>query len=228
MVRGFGPAAEGLPSETMNEPRPPDEPRIEAESFDQHALSAKLERLAHRPGELVSIGEISREFGDSAFGALILVLALIAMLPALPGTSAVVGAAVIVIAAQLVTGAGTLWLPRRLAEWSFPRSGLTTLLEKTQRPLLWVENWSSPRLPAWFTPLGRRIIGILCVVMAVALALPLPLLNFVPGLSIAFFALGLLQRDGAAVLLGVLTALATLIGIVFLGWLTVWVASLWG
>jgi len=156
-----------------------------------------------------------------------LVLALIGMLPALPGTSAVVGVAVMVVAAQLAWGAKTLWLPRRVAERSFPRPALTTLLDKTRRPLLSVENWSSPRLPSWFTPIGRRIIGVLCVVMAVALALPLPLLNFVPGLSIAFFALGLLQRDGVAVLLGVLTAIATLVGIVFLGWLTVWVASLW-
>jgi hypothetical protein len=211
----------------MNEIRLPEASAVEAGRFDHHALSAKLERLARLPGENVSIGEISRAFGDSAFGALMLVLGLIGILPSLPGTSTVVGVAVMVVAVQLVMGASTLWLPRRLSEKTFPRSALTALLERTERPLRWVEAWSSPRLPAWFTPLGRRLIGLLCLVMAVALALPLPLLNFVPGLSIVFFALGLLQRDGVAVLLGVLTVIATLVGVFFLGWLTVWVASLW-
>jgi hypothetical protein len=211
----------------MNEIRLPAAPAVEAARLDNHALSAKLERLARLPGERVSIGELAREFGDSAFGALMLVLGLIGILPSLPGTSTVVGIAVMVVAVQLTMGASTLWLPRRLSEKSFPRSALTALLERTRRPFRWVEAWSIPRLHWWFTPLGRRLIGVLCLVMAAALALPLPFLNFVPGLSIVFFALGLLQRDGIAVLLGVLTTIATLVGVFFLGWLTVWVASLW-
>ena len=194
-------------------------------TVDRHALSAKLERLARQPGDRVTIGELSAEFGDGAFGALMLVLALLAMLPALPGTSAVVGAAVAVVSLQLVGGANALWLPRRLAARSFPRSALERLLARTTAPLAWLEKWSSPRLPSWFTPLGRRLIGLLCTAMALALALPLPLLNFVPGLAIAFFAFGLLQRDGLAVLLGVLTTVATLVAIAFLGWLLVWVAT---
>ncbi len=215
-----------LPASAMS--ATPSEPPAErpAEAVDHHLLSAKLARLARRPDERVTIGELSEEFGDGAFGALMLVLALLGMLPSVPGTSAVVGGAIAVIAVQLVAGAETLWLPRRLADRSFPRSALESLLARTSATLRWLENWSSPRLLSWFTPLGRRLIGVLCVAMSVALALPLPFLNFVPGLAVAFFAFGLLQRDGVAVFLGVLTTAATLVAIVFLGWLTVWVAGL--
>lgn len=210
-------AMSATPPEASTEPPAP---------AGHHALSAKLERLTRRPDERLTIGELSSEFGEGAFGAVMLVLALLGMLPAVPGTSAVVGGAIAIIAVQLAVGSETLWLPRRIADRSFSRSTLQGLQARTAGPLRWLENWSSPRLLSWFTPLGRRLIGLLCIAMAVALALPLPLLNFVPGLAIAFFAFGLLQRDGLAVLFGLLTTVATFVAIAFLGWLTVWVATL--
>lgn len=194
---------------------------------DHHVLSAKFERLVSQSGERVTLGALSVWFGDSAFGALMLLLALIGMLPSIPGTSGFVGAAIGVIALQLIVGARSLWLPRGIAERSFPRTGLAKVLDRVSGPLRWIESWSSPRLLFLFSPLGRRAIGLLCLAMAVTLALPLPLLNFVPALSIAFCAFGLLQRDGIAVLFGLVTGGAAVVVVALLGWLTVWLAGAW-
>jgi hypothetical protein len=49
---------------------------------------------------------------------------------------------------------------------------------------------------------GTRLIGLCCAMLAVLIALPIPLANFLSGLSICAFALALLQRDGLAAAFG--------------------------
>ena len=50
--------------------------------------------------------------------------------------------------------------------------------------------------------IGRRVVGLLCLLLAIVLPLPIPFGNVVPAATISLFALGLLARDGLAVLAG--------------------------
>jgi hypothetical protein len=49
-------------------------------------------------------------------------------------------------------------------------------------------------------------VGIICLVLAIIITLPVPLGHVVPGTAISVLALGLIERDGVAIALGILTA----------------------
>ena len=50
----------------------------------------------------------------------------------------------------------------------------------------------------------ERIIGIFSFVFALSISLPLPLTNFPPGCGILIMSLGLLNRDGVTILIGMM------------------------
>ena len=68
------------------------------------------------------------------------------------------------------------------------------------------------------TPLMEYLIGMVCLVLAIVLVLPVPLGNMLPALAISLLALGVLERDGLWILAGLAAAVASAIvvsGVVF-------------
>ncbi|MDO9219084.1 MAG: exopolysaccharide biosynthesis protein, partial [Lacisediminimonas sp.] len=62
------------------------------------------------------------------------------------------------------------------------------------------------------------VVGLMCLVLAVVLALPIPLGNMLPALGIAMLALGILERDGYWVAAGLAVGAGALVfvsGVVF-------------
>lgn len=99
-----------------------------------------------------------------------------------------------------------------------------------------VENLTRPRLTLFTGPISEVIIGILCVLLAVIMAMPVPLGDMLPGLALIFFALGVMQKDGFAVLVGLFFSVVTG-GYLLLIWKTVveigehilgWITRLFG
>lgn len=163
-------------------------------------------------GERISLGDIDAAMQDRAFGLLMLVFALPNTMPvSIPGLSAVTGAPLALIGVQLLIGYPKPWLPAWLARRSFRRDDFARF---THRALPWlrrVEGMLRPRL-ARLTSRGieRFLVGGMAVVLALTLALPIPFGNMLPGLALVLFALGLLERDGLAVLVATVVALGSL------------------
>jgi hypothetical protein len=67
-----------------------------------------------------------------------------------------------------------------------------------------------PRMLALTGPLGERLIGLTGLVLALVVFLPVPFGNAIPGLALVLMAVGLLGRDGLAVLAGAAIGLAGL------------------
>ena len=65
---------------------------------------------------------------------------------------------------------------------------------------------TAPRLSFLFGPVGDRLIGVVCTLLALVLILPIPLGNMLPAAAIAALGLSLVQRDGALALGGYLLA----------------------
>jgi hypothetical protein len=68
------------------------------------------------------------------------------------------------------------------------------------------------------TPRGERFIGILCMVLSIVSTLPIPFGHQLPALGIMLIGLGLIERDGLAMLAG---AALGAVGIVTLGLLVI-------
>lgn len=151
--------------------------------------------------ERVSIGDIFEAMGDRAFGALMLIFALPNTMPTPPGTSALTGAPLVFLSAQLMLGQ-TPWLPRIIADRSMARSDFASIVSRISPWLARGERMLRPRLDIFIYPPAEYLIGLLCLILSVILALPIPLGNILPAIAICLFSFGILERDGLCVLLG--------------------------
>ena len=154
--------------------------------------------------------------GDRSIGGLLLVLALPMALPVpAPGISVLFGVPLIVISAQLALGYRRPWLPARLARRSVTRSSFTVIVDRILPTLRRLERLVRPRA-GWLAGSWARVpIGIICLVLAVIITLPVPLGHVVPGTAISVLALGLIERDGIAIALGIFTAVFGLLVVIF-------------
>lgn len=182
---------------------------ISATLVPQGRLSVELEGfLVALDGKDTTVGELIGIVGDRGFGLLLLLLALPAALP-LPATGygTPFGLVMTVLGAQLLLGRSTIWLPEvalrrrvpyRLLEFSVRNAGL---------PLKAVELLIRPRLGALArSPTFLRGIGAMIVLLALLLALPVPLTNTAPSFVIFLLAAGMLEEDGLFLLGGLLLA----------------------
>jgi hypothetical protein len=158
-------------------------------------------------GERVTLGEMAEFLGDRSIGGLLLVLALPMALPVpAPGLSVLFGVPLIVISAQLALGYRKPWLPGRLARRSILRSKFVTIVDRMLPTLRRLERIVRPRAGWLAGAWARGPVGIICLLLAIIITLPIPLGHVVPGTAISILALGLIERDGAAIALGMLTA----------------------
>lgn len=199
-------------------------PDAVSDQAPRRGFSDVLHELARAEHERVSVESILKAFGDRAFGALLLVFALPNALPMPPGTSAVLGAPLVFIAFQLMVGRQELWLPAFITNRSMKREDFATLATRVGPWIARLERLLKTRLQALTTPFADRLTGFACFVLSLILFLPIPLGNMPPAVAMTAFALGLIERDGAAVAVGwigtmvsvlILAALSTAIGAAF-------------
>lgn len=175
-------------------------------------ISGILEALVARTGgERISFGDLVDAFETKAYGPLIVVFAAPNILPvALPGISAVLGAPLILLTAQLVAGQRRPWLPGFLRRRSLARSTFESLVARIVPRLRRIESVVAPRWLAVTGPLGKRLIGLLGVVLSTIIFLPVPFGNVVPGIALVLMSVGLLARDGLMVIAGWIVGMAGL------------------
>jgi hypothetical protein len=179
---------------------------------DGDDTSDLLLRAVRGQTERISVDEIINGLGARAFGLAVLVFALPSCVPMPPGVPTIVGFALLIVSIQMVMGRKDLWLPRFLSKRTFPRIPLVTALENVQPHLRTVERFARPRLLVLTGRLGTMLIGLVVLVLAVALILPLPPGgNFPPAVACAVLGMGLAERDGAIVLLGMVTSIGAMI-----------------
>jgi hypothetical protein len=154
---------------------------------------------------------------ERAFGLGILILALPCCIPFLYGIPQIVALPMLALAAQLAMGRNEPWLPRRLAERRVSVSGLQGVVGRTQRYLGFLEKLASPRLAFLSRGVGARIVGAVMLIPTASILVPLPSTNTVPGIGVAIAAVGLLERDGFLILLGLMLGLVWVFALIFLG-----------
>ena len=164
----------------------------------------------------VSVREIIDALDSRSFGLAVLLFALPSVVPMPPGVPTVVGIILLIVSIQMAFGREELWLPGILSKREFDRKSLVGAFEGLAPRLAVIEKVMKPRLLFMTGRVGSILIGIIVLVMAVVLILPLPPGgNFPPALACAVLGMGLAQRDGALVLVGLVVSVVALIAVSF-------------
>jgi hypothetical protein len=172
-------------------------------------LSQLLLDLVDDGRECVTLNEVIEQFGRRAMGALLFVFAVPNLLPLPPGSSTILGAPLLLISPQLLWGVPGPWLPKGLRQREVKVADLRPALVRFVPWLQRIERVSKPRLLIFFGPIGDRLIGLICTLLAFVLILPIPLGNLLPAFTIGTLALALFQRDGVIALVGYASAVAS-------------------
>jgi len=180
----------------------PDGPAPDA----SQTLSAVLLALAAQTDrERISIGDLVAALGDRALGALLFIFAFPNVLPVPPGTSTLLGAPLIFLAAQLMLGRAP-WLPAVVSQRSLRQADFAGLVRRVVPWLQRAERLLRPRLTWAAAPPIEYALGAVCLLLALVLVLPIPLGNMLPALAISLMALAVLERDGLWALAGLIVA----------------------
>jgi len=173
-------------------------------------LSDTLDRLSSGcTGDRITFDDLTATLGDKCYAALLFLLAAPNMLPTPPGASTVLGIPLVLLSAQLMLGLRRPWFPGFILRRDISTEKFARVGERLEPLTRRAEGLLSRRLDALTGLIGRRVVGLICLLLSIVLALPIPLGNVVPAAAISLFALGLLARDGWAVLAGIAAHIAT-------------------
>jgi hypothetical protein len=177
---------------------------IQPRSISQNLITL-LETLK---GETITIEQILAHLHERSFGFALLVFALPAALP-LPavGIGTLLGLPLVLLALQLTIRRDHVWMPRFIRIKTLKRTTLTHFVAKAVPTLNKIEILIKPRLAFITSRSFEPIIGICALIMALYVCLPFPLTNTIPSFGIAVTAIGLITRDGIAVITGLLIGL---------------------
>ncbi|MDR6820873.1 hypothetical protein J2X76_006073 [Neorhizobium sp. 2083] len=132
-----------------------------------------------------------------------LLLALPALIP-IPGPFGMVfGSALAIVSIQFALGFRSLWLPSLLADRRVSTNAFEAL-ERHASPLVRkIEHFVRPgRMETFAGPRMPYLLALPVFCLAVAVALPIPFGNLAPVAALCVIAIGLIERDGLVVLLG--------------------------
>lgn len=193
------------------DPRPPEDPASSSLSAVLLALALRTDR------ERISIGDLLAALGDRALGALLFIFAFPNVLPVPPGTSTLLGAPLVFLAAQLMLGR-TPWLPAFVSRRSLLQADFAALVRRVVPWLQRAERLLRPRFTWAVLPPMEHALGAVILLLSLVLVLPIPLGNMLPALAISLMALAVLERDGLWALAGLFIAVVSAVvvsGVVF-------------
>lgn len=179
----------------------------------RETTSQVLHRLGiGKPEDKVSFGQMVDALGERSFGLLLMVLALPNCIPfpGVPGVSFITGMAIFFISIQLIMAKDEPALPAWLSRKSFSRGQLSRFIVKTSPMLRWLEKPIRPRLPSVVVGFGERLIGVVAVIHALTLALPIPMGNLPQAVALILLALALTELDGLMAIFGYLASIAAI------------------
>jgi hypothetical protein len=162
---------------------------------------ALLDALAEGdPDELLTLRALLAGLGRRAFGMLLLAAVLPAFIP-IPVGGVISGPLVVLVGLQLLTLRRRPWLPRFLAGRGPHRHALARFERRISPALARLERVVRPRLTGVLDHIAATAFtGLLLVLLGILLALPIPLTNYLFGALLLLYALALLERDGALML----------------------------
>ncbi len=156
----------------------------------------------------ISVGELVARLRRRSYGGLFIALAIVGLVP---GFSLLSGPLMIVPALQLLVGLPAPILPGVIQRYEVDVPQLRGLLASVTPRLVYLEKIVRPRWTVLTKVPVPNFLGLLILALAFVFMLPLPFSNFLPALAIILLAMGLIERDGLLIAIGVLISMLAII-----------------
>jgi hypothetical protein len=180
-----------------------------------------LQRLAEKP---LTLGDILAETSERSFSLVITLLILPFLFPMPPGLTGPFGAPCLLLSVQMMLGWRSPWLPKKIAQYEFPRTFAQVILQNLGRVTRVLEKITRPRWEKIAEhPWIWRLNGLCIFWLTILLISPVPLTNPFPTIGILLLAVATIESDGLLMCISyVVTGLVTLL-FVFIGY-ALWLA----
>lgn len=171
---------------------------------------AKVGDRIQRDGPETTVGDVVDSLGPTGLGLMLLVLTLLSAVPGISGL--IFGPMIALLSIQVVIGARRLWLPEFVRRRRLRSDRVQVRLANGVSALQRVESWLEPRR---LLPLTNRVARLALAIplfsMAAIMTLPLPFGNVAPAAALIVLSLGLVTRDGLAIILGWVLSVVALV-----------------
>ncbi|EBA11154.1 exopolysaccharide biosynthesis protein [Roseobacter sp. CCS2] len=156
--------------------------------------------------EVVTVRDVIDAVGDASFAPVLLLPALAVATPlsGIPLFSSLMGLMIVLISLQMLLRRDRLWLPKWILRRNVKGDVVSKAFAYLRPAAAWLDDRTDKRLRLF---VRRPMIFVPQMVCAISGAC-MPLLEFIPftssimGIGVALLALGMLARDGLALLLG--------------------------
>jgi hypothetical protein len=168
-----------------------------------------------------SLGALGEVFAEKSFAVAIVVLMLASATPIPTGGIALVFQIIVgVLAAQMVVGRKTIWLPKRWRQRELGSMTTGKAIPFIVRRVRWFERFSRPRW-AWLfqQTLFIRLVGLVLIAFAftASLAPPLTGLEILPALGAVVVALSIILEDIVVFAIGMIIGTGGIVLFVIVG-----------
>ncbi|MDO6566109.1 exopolysaccharide biosynthesis protein [Alteromonas sp. 1_MG-2023] len=178
------------------------------------SISGLLDKLVDEDGgEKQSAADIIARFEDRGFGPLLLIPSLIALLPtgAIPGVPSLCGITLFLICIQVALGRSTPWLPNKITNQEIQQDKLQSAVERAKPYVKKTEKLLKPRFTALSKSPWKNMVAAYCAFASLCM-IPLEVVPFavaLPASALTLTAIGMTNRDGVFIGLGMIIQLGT-------------------
>jgi hypothetical protein len=196
---------------TGAKPGPKTTTRARAEAPERRTSEILRQILTDNPQDKISVEQILKSMGTSSFGTSIMVFSIPEVIPIpVPGLAAIVVLPAGILAAQMIAGKGEVRLPKALLKRTIPRKVFAAAVKAILPHLERAEKQVRPRWQWATSPAAKRFLGAFILLLAGFMSLPIPMTNVPPAIAMFIIGMGLAERDGKLIALGVSLGLASM------------------
>jgi len=191
-------------------------------SKDNQKLSEIINSIFSTSREETSVGELVTELDNHGMAIVLILFSIPSALP-IPaaGYSTLLAIPLFFIGARIIAGYNTVWLPEFLLKKKFSPAKLSQAKDKMLKLTSFMEKFTKPRLNYVVqSKVSFRLIGLLILLLACSMLLPIPGTNTAPAFAVFILGFGLLEKDGFIIIAGLLASVVALcisLAIIFFG-----------
>tara|TARA_R110001592_G_scaffold52511_7_gene160672 strand:+ start:12655 stop:13281 length:627 start_codon:yes stop_codon:yes gene_type:complete len=176
------------------------------ENIDLHPpLSDKTSFLLSKitsgnASKTIHLGFLIEQFKGRSFGGLLLILSILALLPIV---SFIAGIIILLVGLQMLLGVTIPILPKFIMQQKVDKRSFEAFVDKVIPWLVRTEKYIRPRWLFFAHTIGQRLLGCLIFLLALVSLMPLPFSNMPPSIALILISLGILERDGVLITIGI-------------------------